>query len=42
MANGLNIMNRGNRPTFVASNRQEFVAFKIVAFYVAILQKIGM
>jgi hypothetical protein len=32
-ANGLHIMNRGKRPTFVASNRQEVIDIKIVTFY---------
>jgi hypothetical protein len=34
MANGLDIMNRGNRPTFVTSNRQEVIDITIAAFYV--------
>jgi hypothetical protein len=36
MANGLDTMNRGNRPTFVTSNRQEVidVAIAIATLYV--------
>jgi hypothetical protein len=33
MANGLDMMNRGNRPTFVTSNRQEVIDIKIATFY---------
>ena len=33
MANRLDIMNRGNRPTFVTSNRQEVIAFTIATLY---------
>jgi hypothetical protein len=33
MTNGLDIMNKGNRPTFVTSNRQEVIAIKIATFY---------
>jgi hypothetical protein len=34
MANGLDIMNRGKRPTFVTSNRQEVIDIMIANFYV--------
>jgi hypothetical protein len=34
MANGLDIMNRGNRLTFVTSNRQEVIDIMIATFYV--------
>jgi hypothetical protein len=33
MANGLDIMNKGNRPTFVTSNRQEVINITIATFY---------
>jgi hypothetical protein len=33
MANGLDIMNRGNRPTFVTSTRQEVIDIKIATIY---------
>jgi len=33
MANGWDIMNRGNRPTFVTSNKQEFIDITIATFY---------
>jgi hypothetical protein len=33
MANGLDIMNKGNRPTFVTSNRQEAIDITIANFY---------
>jgi hypothetical protein len=33
MANGLDIMNKGNRPTFVTSNRQEVIDITIATFY---------
>jgi hypothetical protein len=33
MANGLDIMNKGNRPTFVTSNRQEIIDITIATFY---------
>ena len=33
MANGLDIMNRGNRPTFVTSNRQEVIDVTIATIY---------
>ena len=33
MANGLDIMNRGNKPTFLASNRQEVVDITIATVY---------
>ena len=34
MAKGLDIMNRGNKPTFVTSNRQEFIDIMIATVYV--------
>jgi hypothetical protein len=34
MANGLDIMNRGNKPTFVTSNRQEVIDITIATVYV--------
>jgi len=33
MANGLDIMNRGNRPTFVTSNRQKVIDITIATLY---------
>jgi len=33
MANGLDIMNRGNRPTFVTSHRQEVIDITIATFH---------
>jgi len=33
MANGLDIMNRGNKPTFVTSNRQEVIDITIATVY---------
>jgi hypothetical protein len=33
MANGLDIMNKRNRPTFVTSNRQEVIDITIATFY---------
>jgi hypothetical protein len=33
MANGLDIMNKGKRPTFVTSNRQEVIDITIATFY---------
>jgi len=33
MAKGLDIMNRGNKPTFVTSNRQEVIDFTIATVY---------
>jgi hypothetical protein len=33
MANGLDIMNRGNRPSFVTTNRQEVIDITIVTLY---------
>jgi hypothetical protein len=33
MANGLDIMNKGNRPTFVTCNRQEVIDIMIATFY---------
>jgi hypothetical protein len=32
MANGLDKMNKGNRPTFVTSNRQEVIDITIATF----------
>jgi hypothetical protein len=39
MANGLDIMNRGNRPTFVTSNRQEVIDITIATFHAGNLIK---
>jgi len=39
MANGLDIMNRGNRPTFVTTNRQEVIDITIATFYAGSLIK---
>jgi hypothetical protein len=39
MANGLDIMNRGNRPTFVTINRQEVIDITIATFYAGNLIK---
>jgi hypothetical protein len=39
MANGLDIMNRGNRPTFVTTNRQEVIDITIATFYAGNLIK---
>jgi hypothetical protein len=39
MANGLDIMNRGNRPTFVPTNRQEAIDTTIATFYAGNLIK---
>jgi len=33
MANGLVIMNRGNGPTFVTTNRQDVIDITIATFY---------
>jgi hypothetical protein len=33
MDNGLDVMNNGNRPTFVTSNRQEVIDIIIATFY---------
>ena len=33
-ANGLDIMNTGNRPTFVTSNRQEVIDITVAALYI--------
>ena len=33
MANDLDIMNKGNRPTFVTCNRQEVIDITIATFY---------
>jgi len=38
-ANGLDIMNRGNRPTFVTTNRQEVIDITIATFYAGNLIK---
>jgi len=39
MANGLDIMNRGNRPTFVTTNRQEVIDITIATLYAGNLIK---
>jgi hypothetical protein len=39
MANGLDIMNRGNRPTFVRTNRQEVIDITIATLYAGNLIK---
>jgi hypothetical protein len=39
MANGLDIMNGGNRPTFVTTNRQEVIDITIATFYAGNLIK---
>jgi hypothetical protein len=39
MANELDIMNRGNRPTFFTTNRQEVIDITIVTFYAGNLIK---
>ena len=39
MANGLDIMSRGNRPTFVTTNRQEVIDITIATFYAGNLIK---
>jgi len=39
MANRLDIMNRGNRPTFVTTNRQEVLDITIATFYAGNLTK---
>jgi hypothetical protein len=39
MANGLDIMNRGNRPTFFTTNRQEVIDITIATFYAGNLIK---
>ena len=39
MANGLDIMNRGNRPTFVMTNRQEVIDIMIATLYAGNLMK---
>jgi hypothetical protein len=41
MANELDIMNKGNRPTFVTSNRQEVTDITIATFMLANLSKTG-
>jgi hypothetical protein len=40
MANGLDIMNRGNRPTFVTTNRQEVIDNTIATIYAGNLIKV--
>jgi hypothetical protein len=42
MANGLDLMNRGNSPTFVTSNRQEVIDITIATIYAGNLAKTGM
>jgi hypothetical protein len=42
MANGLDIMNKGNRPTFVTSNRQEVIDITNATFYTGNFIKVGM
>jgi hypothetical protein len=42
MANWLDIMNRGNSPTFVTSNRQEVTDIRVATLYASNLVKIGM
>jgi len=39
MANGLDIMNRCNRPTFVTTNRQEVIDITIATLYAGNLIK---
>jgi hypothetical protein len=39
MANGLDIMNRGNSPTFVTSNRQEVIYITIATLYASKIVK---
>jgi hypothetical protein len=39
MANGLDTMNRGNRPTFVTTNRQRVIDITIATFYAGNLIK---
>jgi hypothetical protein len=39
MANGLDIMNRGNSPTFVTSNRQEVIDITVATIYASNLVK---
>ena len=39
MANGLDIINRGNKPTFVTSNRQEVIDITIATLYIGNLMK---
>ena len=39
MANGLDTMNRGNRPTFDTTNRQEVIDITIATFYAGNLIK---
>ena len=40
MANGLDTMNRGNRPTFDTTNRQEVIDITIATFYTGNLIKV--
>jgi hypothetical protein len=42
MANGLDIMNKGNRSTFVTCNRQEVIDITIATFYADNFIKTGM
>jgi hypothetical protein len=39
VANGLDIMNRGNSPIFVTSNRQEFIDITVATLYASNLVK---
>ena len=39
MGNGLDIMNRGNRPAFLTSNRQEVIDVTIATLYIGNLIK---
>jgi len=39
MANGMDMINRGNRPTFVMSNRQEVIDITIATFHAGKLIK---
>jgi hypothetical protein len=39
MANGLDIMNRGYKPSFVTTNRQEVIDITIATFYAGKLIK---
>jgi hypothetical protein len=39
MTNGLDIMNRGNSPNFVTSNRQEGIDIKVATLYASNLVK---
>jgi hypothetical protein len=42
IAKGLDVMNKGNRPTFVTSNRQEVIDIIIATFMLEMLSKTGM